>query len=214
MGEFLPWILLTTISLVLLIWAEWDASQLRRGIFKTLASTGFVVAGLASGAVESWYGLLILIGLACSWCGDAFLLSASDRLFKAGTGCFLVAHVAYGTAFVVLGVSPWASVAALILLIPVVVVVIRWLFPDLPAPMRGLAIVYIVVITAMVALATGAASVGGRYVVVVGAAAFYLSDLFVARDRFVTPSFANTLGGLPLYYGAQLLFAYSVTLSR
>ena len=41
---------------------------------------------------------------------------------------------------------------------------------------------------------------------------FYLSDLAVARDRFVSPGFANALWGLPLYYVAQLLFAYSASL--
>jgi hypothetical protein len=40
--------------------------------------------------------------------------------------------------------------------------------------------------------------------------AFYLSDLFVARQRFVAPAFANRLYGLPLYYLGQFLLAFSV----
>ena len=39
------------------------------------------------------------------------------------------------------------------------------------------------------------------------AVAFYLSDVSVARDRFVAPGFGNRIWGLPLYYAAQLLFA-------
>jgi uncharacterized membrane protein YhhN len=40
---------------------------------------------------------------------------------------------------------------------------------------------------------------------------FYLSDITVARDRFVTgPRFLNRLVGLPLYYSAQFLFAFSI----
>ncbi len=39
---------------------------------------------------------------------------------------------------------------------------------------------------------------------------FYLSDLFVARERFVTSAFVNRLVGLPLYYGGQVLLALSV----
>ena len=41
------------------------------------------------------------------------------------------------------------------------------------------------------------------------AVAFYLSDVSVARDRFVAPGFGNRIWGLPLYYAAQLLFALS-----
>ena len=40
-----------------------------------------------------------------------------------------------------------------------------------------------------------------------GAVLFYVSDLFVARERFVTPGFVNKALGLPLYYGGQLLLA-------
>ena len=42
-----------------------------------------------------------------------------------------------------------------------------------------------------------------------GDLAFYLSDLGVARQRFVSPGLINRFVGLPLYYGAQLLFAFS-----
>jgi uncharacterized membrane protein YhhN len=43
----------------------------------------------------------------------------------------------------------------------------------------------------------------------IGAVMFAVSDIFVARDRFVSPSVANRLWGLPLYYAAQLIFALS-----
>ena len=45
--------------------------------------------------------------------------------------------------------------------------------------------------------------------VMTAAVAFYVSDVSVARDRFVAPGFGNRIWGLPLYYGAQLLFALS-----
>ena len=40
-----------------------------------------------------------------------------------------------------------------------------------------------------------------------GAGLFLVSDLFVARQRFVAPGFVNRLFGLPLYYVGQLLLA-------
>jgi uncharacterized membrane protein YhhN len=75
--------------------------------------------------------------------------------------------------------------------------------------MRAPVVAYLVVISAMVALAAGSAALG-RPRLLVGAVAFFVSDLSVARDRFVVPGFANRLWGLPLYYGAQLVFAASV----
>jgi hypothetical protein len=52
----------------------------------------------------------------------------------------------------------------------------------------------------------------GRFLVIFGAVSFYISDLFVARDRFLKTEFVNRLIGLPLYYGGQFLFAFSIGL--
>jgi uncharacterized membrane protein YhhN len=41
----------------------------------------------------------------------------------------------------------------------------------------------------------------------VGALLFYVSDLAVARNRFVAPGFANRAWGLPAYYAGQMLLA-------
>ena len=62
------------------------------------------------------------------------------------------------------------------------------------------------------ALAAGAARGGGPPLVLPAAVAFLLSDLSVARDRFVRPGLCNHLWGLPLYYAAQLAFAASAAL--
>jgi uncharacterized membrane protein YhhN len=45
--------------------------------------------------------------------------------------------------------------------------------------------------------------------VLAGALFFYLSDLCVARQRFVAEGFVNRLLGLPLYYAGQFLLAWS-----
>jgi len=50
----------------------------------------------------------------------------------------------------------------------------------------------------------------GRNVVFIGAILFYLSDLFVARHRFMKQEFVNRLLGLPLYYSGQFLLAFSI----
>ena len=51
---------------------------------------------------------------------------------------------------------------------------------------------------------------GVSWTVPVGAVLFYVSDIFVARDRFVTPSPLNQRIGLPLYYAAQIALAFSI----
>jgi hypothetical protein len=65
-------------------------------------------------------------------------------------------------------------------------------------------------ISAMVSLAVGSHFHSPAPIALGGAIAFYLSDLSVARDRFVAPGFVNRLWGIPLYYFAQLLFAYAL----
>jgi hypothetical protein len=55
-------------------------------------------------------------------------------------------------------------------------------------------------------------SVSGRFLALNGAFSSYLSDIFVARQRFVRPAFWNRLIGLPLYYLGQFQIAYTTGL--
>ena len=57
-------------------------------------------------------------------------------------------------------------------------------------------------------LGTGAAT--GHWLIPAGALAFALSDIAVARERFVAPGPINKVWGLPLYYLGQVLLALSV----
>ena len=80
-------------------------------------------------------------------------------------------------------------------------------------------LLYVVIISVMVmgALALwgqGPFSITGRFMVLIGAICFYVSDVFVARDRFIVKEFINRLAGLPLYYGGQFLLALSVGFLR
>lgn len=82
--------------------------------------------------------------------------------------------------------------------------VVRWLWPHLGA-LRAPVAVYAAAISVMLLLALGVASPLAQ----LGAVLFYVSDLTVARDRFVHPHVANRIVGLPLYHAAQVLFALS-----
>jgi len=197
------WLCVAMVVLLLGLHLLAEARRLRtlRALTKVGASLGFV--GLAlSLDVDGSYELLVLAALLLSLAGDALLLSEAKPMFLAGLVAFLLAHVAYATAF--------AGKAALLAwpVLPLLVglaLVLRWLWPHL-GDMRLPVVAYCLVIAVMVWLALGMAAPAVR----LGAVLFFLSDLLVARDRFVKPGLANRLVGLPLYYAGQVLLATAV----
>ncbi len=72
--------------------------------------------------------------------------------------------------------------------------------------MRFPVVGYCAVIGLMLWLALGV----GRLEIRLGGLLFWLSDLFVARDRFVRHERWNRLAGLPLYYAGQYLIALAM----
>jgi uncharacterized membrane protein YhhN len=84
----------------------------------------------------------------------------------------------------------------------------RWLGPRLGPADRLPVALYLFVISLMLVGAAGALGAGAPPGLAVGGALFAASDLAVAQDRFVAPSFASTLWGLPAYYAAQLAIAH------
>lgn len=204
------WVLLTTVALLGLIAAERRSHARGRAVTKMLASTGFVAAAVASGALDSVYGSWVLVALALSWIGDACLLSSARAWFLGGLVAFLLGHVGYTVAFAVRGFDPVTlAVAFGVMLIPAAVVGV-WLLPRVDRGMRGPVLAYMAVISVMVAFAAATVGRWGNGWILAAAVMFYLSDLAVARDRFVAPGFSNRLWGLPLYYGAQIVFAWTV----
>lgn len=182
-----------------------------RWVLKPLASLGFLGIAYEAGALESVQGCAMALGLLFSLAGDVLLLPRDARaFFLAGLGAFLAAHVAYGAAFILGGVS-WAAAGLLVLpFLGVGLGIGRWLLPSVPAPMRSAVVAYIVVIVGMVVLAGAHLHAGGSPLVPIAAVVFFLSDISVAIDRFKDGGFINRLWGLPAYYLAQVLFAWSL----
>jgi len=178
---------------------------------KPLASTGFLIAAVGSGALDSAYGRAIFAALILSWLGDVFLMFRdSQGLFKAGIFAFLLGHLGFVAAFAIGGIDPLWSLGALLPVGLVAFLVLRWLRPHVGEEMKGAVHAYIAVISCMVAAAVGTPAAGQPVLRLVGACGFFCSDLAVARERFVVSSFTNRLWGLPLYYAAQLTFALTV----
>ncbi len=212
-------------ALALLVAAEVRRDRAARMRWKPLASIAFVAIPLVTGAlggdgrgaeVARW----IAAGLVLGAVGDVLLMFEAERAFLGGLVAFLLGHLAYVVAFARL-VPPgrWIEggmIAVVIATALAAAIVLRWLWPRLGA-MRVPVIGYVAVISAMVvggvavtATAPGAAPTAAL-LATTGAIAFYLSDLAVARERFVGKDVWNRAIGLPLYYGAQLLIAWSVT---
>ncbi len=181
---------------------------------KLLASTAFVALAVHAGGLASLYGRLILAGLVLSWFGDMFLTGQSREAFLAGLAAFLLAHVAYVSAFVARGYArAWVLAATA----PIVIAAIgtwTWLAPHTPNDMTVPVRAYVAVISLMVIFAFGTFGRARSVLIICGAVAFFLSDLSVAALRLVQTDLPTYVVGLPLYYAAQVCLASSVSQSR
>lgn len=200
---------LTIVAVAVLVLGEQRRSALLVRTSKPIASLGFVATAWQLGALDHPIGRTLLVALVLCAIGDLCLLSRAKAWFMAGLGAFLFGHIGYIVAFVQRGVSPIAvAVIALVMAIPAVIVW-KWLRPHVEPAMRPAVLAYVATITTMIACAWACAWPNGIALVRIGATAFYLSDLSVARDVFIKPGFVNRAWGLPLYYGAQLCIAAS-----
>ncbi|MFO1329174.1 MAG: lysoplasmalogenase [Rubrivivax sp.] len=198
------------VAVVLLLLAEVQARRAWRAPAKLAASSAFVAVALALGGVQSAYGRWIVAALLLGWLGDALLLSDRSGPFLGGLGAFLLSHLCFGAAFVVGGVALPAVAAAALVALAAGLLIWRWLGPHLQGAMRVAVAAYVWVILSMCCAAAGHAVAQQRWMALAGALLFAASDLAVARERFVAPGRVNRLWGLPTYFAAQLLLAWTV----
>jgi len=177
-------------------------------VSKTTASLGFVVLGALAWQSGNPIATWLVAGLVLCAAGDVLLIW--DRSFDFGLISFLLGHVAYVAAFhTAVPIADWTRW----MLLPISLAsagALAWMWPHLGRRRISVS-TYVVVITIMVwgSLAVTTTGIMG-WPIAVGAVFFYLSDLTVARDRFVTSDFLNRAVGLPIYYAAQILIALSV----
>ena len=183
---------------------------------KGTLSALFIVAAILQPWPLPVYAGWIVVGLCFSLAGDILLALPGARSFLTGLVCFLTAHVAYVVAFFSAAAPSATTLAAALPVGALSFFVYRWLRPHL-GTMKGPVIAYIAVISLMLAAAatlftSDPAIRPAATTVFSGALAFYLSDIFVARDRFVKTEIANRFAGLPLYYAGQFLLAFSTAM--
>jgi len=207
-------IVLAVILLTGLLYFEKNGNQKGKLPTKTILSCLFIFTALVQAHPIPGYYYLLMLGLMFCLGGDVFLALPQDRAFLMGLVSFLLGHVLYVICFFyVADINHWTWIGCLTGLL-VSVPVFLWLRPHLGSMLKPV-IAYIIVITIMVigawtVLGDADLNFAGRLLVFIGAVSFYLSDLFVARDRFLKPEFANRLIGLPMYYLGQFLLAFSV----
>ena len=193
-----------------------EKTQNRTGLVPTKGclSLLFILAALVQKNPPSPYFAFVVTGLVFCLGGDVFLALPQKKAFMLGLVSFLVGHVFYGIGFFsIAGPTAWTWVS-LVLAAMISSLIYLWLRSHL-GKMKGPVIGYMVVITVMVCAASSVLGVSdfnlcGRAMVFSGAVAFYFSDVFVARDRFMKKEFLNRLVGLPLYYSGQFLIAFSL----
>ena len=204
------------IACAVLVAAEWRRSRGLVVAAKLAASAAFLVVAVHTSGGRAFAAWMIA-GLALGAAGDIFLLGRGRQMFLAGLVAFLLGHLAYVAGLAPLvGPGQWPAAAGASAVLPVVAggAALAWLWPRLGA-LRVPVIVYIAAIAAMVVGAIAAYRAGAlpdpqRTRLLAGAALFFVSDLAVARDRFVAHGFPNRLWGLPAYYAGQLLIAWSI----
>jgi uncharacterized membrane protein YhhN len=197
-----------------------EKGQNRKGLLptKTVLSLLFIVTAVSQIHLIQPYTLFIIIGLLFCLGGDVFLALPQERMFLFGLVSFLLGHVCYVIGFIwIAGPSNMTLIGAIVTIVLSGLVYI-WLKPHL-GTMKKPVIAYILVISFMFISAWSVLGMPrqpfmARLLVFAGAACFYISDIFVARDRFLKNAFVNRLLGLPLYYLAQFMIAFSIGMVR
>ncbi len=218
----LSWFVMAVLVLAMIVV---EGKELPRRVYATLkmlAATLFVALGIhQTWCVEPADGdgsRFFVVALVLSMVGDALLIpKGSKKIFLAGLLAFLLAHVAFIPAFVLRGVDVRGVIGCAVVVAGPIVLVLRWLRPKVKGSMWVAVCAYVFVISAMVCTAAGCVlrgfdeNDGVTPVLMVGALTFWLSDIIVARERFVSPGYVNRVFGIPLYFFAQLLLIQGFT---
>lgn len=198
-----------------LLVAEMRAWHRGRFVAKPLAAACFLAVAIARSSGEhSPYAPLLLIALSLGALGDVALMFRARSAFLVGLALFALGHAASLRA--IAHISPpeaWLTWRALA---PIAIggYAVMSLWPHLArfGVLRLAVVAYAALFVAVECAALSAWSLGtvqGERLAA-GMTLFFLSDLAVARHRFVAPSITNKLWGQPAYFAGQLLIAWSI----
>lgn len=186
------------------------------GVMLTLFLWLLMFAGLEG--ITLWFAIGILLSLA----GDVFLMISLEKLFLPGLVAFLFAHLAYMVGFNIPlpGFSSWGLILA-VMIGWGGVRVMRQVLSALAAKgqnrLRVPIIVYTLVISlmllsAMLKLTDLNWNAGAALLVSFGAFMFYLSDILLAWNKFVSPIRNGRIYNIGAYHMGQIMLIAGVIL--
>ena len=199
----------------LALWKGWHKLEyvVKPAVMVCLFIWLYITAGLQGALL--WFGIGILFSLA----GDIFLLFI-DRFFMFGLIAFLLGHIAYLVGFNIPfpeSIGVWAFGIAIVVglsavrLLRRIVAGVRTKQKRLVVPV----IVYSTVITlmllsALLTLFRPEWASSAAYLVSLGAFLFYLSDIILAWNRFVSPIKNSRMLNIGIYHLAQIAIVVGV----
>jgi len=200
-----------------LLFLEKKENQKGTLIIKAFLSGLFIFTALIQPFENKNYYTFIAGGLIFSFIGDLCLVFFfNKKTFNIGLLSFLIGHIFYIIAFVFTSGITSGTWLSLIFIIPFSFSVFLKLKPHLGS-MTIPTTAYLIIISLMVAsaasfLTNNAFQVFAKTFIFIGAVLFYISDLFVARHRFISKENINGIIGYPMYYSAQFILAFSISL--
>ena len=157
-----------------------------------------------------WFG----IGIVFSLVGDVLLMISLDRMFVFGLIAFLLAHIAYiiGLQNELMNFTSWSLILVVFLSVSAVRVMRRIVSAirekgevRLVAPVVLYAVVISVMLyAAMTTISNPAWTTSASFYLSAGAFLFYLSDLILAWNKFVTPIQNGRILNIAAYHLGQI----------
>jgi len=172
-----------------LLYFERKGTKRSHLITKSILSLLFVVTAFLQPTLVPKYYHYLLAGLILCLIGDVCLALPGDKVFRMGLVAFLLGHVFYIFSFLsLITLSSWISPIAFFIF-AFSAGIFFWLRPYLQAMLVPV-LVYILVITLMLCGAwavfqKSSFPILATALIFAGAFCFYVSDIFVARDRFI-----------------------------
>ena len=206
------------VTVFFLIRAELKKDYPRIYFWKPVSTLLVIAAALFALPVSvfpGYFNLGIIIGLALSLGGDICLMFyGNERAFMIGLLLFLLAHISYTLVFTIIGVFSYIDLVSAVVLVCIGAWFYRKMLPRLGS-MKIPVLVYLFIISFMVNRAvalTGSEGMPLRPALFlsIGAGLFFLSDWYLAYDKFVK-SFIRARISVAFYYAGQILIALSLS---
>lgn len=176
----------------------------------------WLVTSIGLEGAALWFGLGIVLSLA----GDVLLMLSLDRFFLFGLVAFLFAHLAYIIGFNIPfpAISAWSIILAAFIGWSGVKTIRRILTAviekgqnrlRLPILVYGM-VISLMLLSAMIKLNELTWHAGASLLVAGGAFLFYLSDIVLAWNKFVTPISNGRIYNIALYHLGQIMLIAGV----